>query len=223
MFTDEPSPFKPRAQSAGPLAAFVLVIFAGLGAYTYVSRVTAHNEAAADLSRKLSKPAAGPANLSDPPSTIGQRQTNARVITRPEAIASRAEPSHRDSSSRTTIYFCKAYTGGTFWSDTTCSAQRATIDRMTTVSAALPFDRQVAIARGEAQEAALLYEPLQPVGAAATPFTAPARDRTAVCDVYDQHVRDLDAEARRPLPAFRQDQIRADRMNAMSARWRERC
>ena len=52
---------------------------------------------------------------------------------------------------------------------------------------------------------------------------APARAQSTICVIYDQQVRDLDAEARRPLPAFRQNQIRTDRMNVMSARVREQC
>ena len=128
-----------------------------------------------------------------------------------------------NAPTRTTIYLCKAYAGGSFWSDTVCSSQRATIDRMTTVPASLAFQQQVAIARGEAQEAAMLYEAPQPVRATAIQSEAPVRNRASICDIYDQQVRDFDAEARRPLPAFRQDQIRADRMNVMSARARDRC
>jgi hypothetical protein len=65
-----------------------------------------------------------------------------------------------------TIYLCRNYAGGQFWSDTTCQQQRATIDRMTSVPSDLPFAQQVAIAQAQANEAARLYVTPQP-GAAA--------------------------------------------------------
>jgi len=219
MFTDESSPFKPRSDSDWRVAALVLAIFAGFGVYTYVSHVAAHNEA----SRALQSPSAAKPKSSNLMAGGRQEVTPRAVVPSPEFISPRAEPSHVNSNARTTIYLCKAYSGGTFWSDTTCGTQRATIDRMTSVPASLPFDQQVAIARGEAQEAARLYESPQPVWAAAMESPAPASARPSICLTYDQQVRDLDAEARRPLPPSRQDQIRLDRMNVMTARARERC
>ena len=219
MFTDEPSPFKPRSDSGWPVAAVVLAVFVALGVYTYVSGVPAQSKA----SRALSRPATAQPVRRDDLAGVRERSTPAVPAPSPELIAPRTESSGVSANVRTTVYFCKAYSGGTFWSDTTCSTQRATIDRMTSVPASLPFAQQVAIARGEAQEAARLYESPQPGNAAAIDSAAPARNRSATCDVYGQQVRGLDAEARRPLPGFRQDQIRAERMDVMSARARERC
>ena len=219
MFTEEPSPFKPRSDSGWPVAAIVLAVVACLGAYTYLSRVTAHNAAP----RALLRPAvAQPERRND---LAGERGRSTAVVVAPSPafIAPRTEPSTVSAGARATIYFCKSYAGETFWSDTTCGTQRATIDRMTSVPASLPFAQQVAIARGEAQEAARLYESPQPVSATAIESAAPVRNRPAMCDVYDQQVRDLDAEARRPQSAARQDQIRTDRMSVMSSRARERC
>ncbi|MDO8769447.1 MAG: hypothetical protein Q7K57_12230 [Burkholderiaceae bacterium] len=53
-----------------------------------------------------------------------------------------------------TIYLCKAYSGGIFWSSAYCGTQQALIDRTATVPGSLPFDQQVQIA--EAQRAAAL-------------------------------------------------------------------
>lgn len=50
-----------------------------------------------------------------------------------------------------TIYLCKAYAGGTFWSDTHCSAHKALIDRIASVPVGLPFKQQVDIASGQAR------------------------------------------------------------------------
>ena len=219
MFTVKPSPFKPRSDSGWPVAAIVLAVVACLGAYTYLSRVTAHNAAP----RALSRPAMAQSERRNDLPGERERSTAVVVAPSPALIAPRTEPSRVSADARATIYFCKSYAGGTFWSDTTCSTQRATIDRMTSVPASLPFAQQVAIARGEAQEAARLYESPQPVSATAIESAAPARNRSAMCDIYAQQVHDLDAEARRPQSAARQDQIRAERMDVMSARARERC
>lgn len=223
MFTDEPSPFKPRSDSGWPVTAVVLAVFAGFGAYTYLFRVPAQSEAPKTRSRTVPSHAAMPAAPTTQLDADRQRQMTLAVAPSPELIAPLAAPSAVISDARTTIYLCKGYSGGTFWSDRTCRTQRATIDRMMTVPARLPFDQQVAIARGEAREAARLYETPQPVSAAAIELAEPARNRPSICAIYDQQVRELEAEARRPLPASRQDQIRADRMNVMSARLRERC
>ena len=219
MFTDGPSPFKPRPDSGWPVAVILLAVFACLGTYTYLSRVNTHNPAP----RAQSRPAVAQPERRD--DLAGEREKAAAIVVAPSPVftAPRAKSSSVSADARATIYFCKSYAGETFWSDTVCSTQRATIDRMTSVPASLPFAQQVAIARGEAQEAARLYESPHPVSAAAIESAAPARNRTATCDIYDQQVRDLDAEARRPQSAARQDQIRTDRMSVMSSRARERC
>ena len=223
MFTGEPSSFKPRSDSGWPVTALVLAVFAGFGLYTYLSRVPAQSEAPKSRPPTVPSQAAAPAVPTTQLDADRQRQMSLPVAPSPELIAPRAAPSDFISNARTTIYLCKGYSGGSFWSDRTCGTQRATIDRMTSVPAWLPFDQQVAIARGEAREAATLYESQMPVSAAAIEPAEPIRNQPSICAIYDQQVRDLDAEARRPLPAFRQDQIRADRMNIMSARVRERC
>lgn len=47
-----------------------------------------------------------------------------------------------------TIYHCKAYSGGTFWSSDHCSNHKALIDRIATVPSNLAWDQQVSIAEG---------------------------------------------------------------------------
>lgn len=222
MFTDKPSPFRPRSDSGCTVTAIVVAVFVGFGLHTYVPRATVQN--ATNATGPSTAPPSAQRSAATHPAwnltaDVDRLQPTVPVASSPEPVAR----SPISPSARATIYFCKAYSGGTFWSDTTCSAQRATIDRMTTVPASLPFEQRVAIARGEAQEAAALYESPQPTRAAVIEAVAPANGRPSICDVYDQQVRDLDAEARRPLPASRQDQIRADRMNVLSARARERC
>lgn len=56
-----------------------------------------------------------------------------------------------------TIYRCKAYSGGVFWSSVYCGNQQALIDRTATVPKALSFEQQVQIAEGLRVEAMALY------------------------------------------------------------------
>jgi hypothetical protein len=214
MFTDTPSPFRPRTAVRRPFALLALAAFAGWGAHSYSARVLASNQA-----RDATRPSAQtPVAIQQ---DIGRSATSRRLDIDPPRpqLEARVAP-----EARKTIYLCKAYSGGSFWSDVTCGAQGATIDRITTVPASLPFDQQVALARGEAQEAAKLYTAAQPlITAAVIEPPAPPGNRSSLCPILDQQVRDLDAEARRGQPAWRQDQIRADRMNVMTARVRERC
>ena len=228
MFTDEPSPFGPSAQSNWAVATLVVSVFALLGLYTYFSRFADPRDARTEVPGTSTRQIVNSipeANLERSPSgsTVAQKELTIPTAPNPEAAAPPVTSHALSAPTRTTIYLCKAYSGGSFWSDKTCGTQRATIDRMTSVPASLPFEQQVAIARGEAQEAAKLYE--QPHSTRAAAIESAPRDfrRSSICDLYDQQVRDLDAEARRPLHAIRQDQIRTDRMNVMSARARERC
>jgi hypothetical protein len=57
-----------------------------------------------------------------------------------------------------TIYRCKAYSGGIFWSSAHCGTQQALIDRMVTVPNGLPFEQQVQIAEGQRVAAMTLYD-----------------------------------------------------------------
>jgi hypothetical protein len=120
-----------------------------------------------------------------------------------------------------TIYLCKSYAGGTFWSNAVCSSQRATIDRMTTVPSHLPFEQQVAIARGEANAAAALYAP-PPV---AQSYVAPQAQnlRSSECAMLEAEVQRLDAMARQPQSGQMQDWIKARRMEARSRQAALRC
>lgn len=118
------------------------------------------------------------------------------------------------------IYLCRAYTGGTFWSQAHCQEHRALIDRIAPVPPGLPFDQQVAIARQQLGTA-------QAVAVAATPVQAqPAPqqfDRSAVCRGLEGEIRAIDARARQPLPAYEQDRLSARRKDVRGEQFRLRC
>jgi len=123
----------------------------------------------------------------------------------------------------TTIYLCRSYAGGSFWSDTTCHQQRATIDRMTSVPSSLSFSEQVAIAQGQANEAARLYVAPVPGPAAGIGGGATNTRSRAVCPSLALELENLDAMARQPQPAQMQDWIRQRRMQVQDQRTAYRC
>ena len=71
------------------------------------------------------------------------------LVSQPDLRATQA-PAATSRDALATIYLCKAYNGGTFWSSSHCNQHRALIDRMVSVPSTLPFDQQVALAENEA-------------------------------------------------------------------------
>lgn len=105
-------------------------------------------------------------------------------------------------SATTTIYLCKAYTGGLFWSSAHCNTQRALIDRTATVPGSLPFDQQVQLAEAQRREAERLYNQ-QP---------APAVQAASRCMVLKAERESIDARYAnwkwQPPEVINPDQIR---------------
>lgn len=227
MFADEPSPFKPTLPSRWPVAAIVVAVVGTAFVFGYFTQAPTRKTIAA----KANQSRAGVANslsanqvAPKPALRTGELVESAnQVAPLVRSMRPPAAPVEQSVPSRITIYLCKAYSGGSFWSTATCSSQKASIDRMTSVPASLDFQQQIAIARGEAAEAALLYQAPETVRASPMEAAAPVRRRPYMCEVYEQQIRDLDAAARQPQTPRVQDQIRTDRMNVMSARVRERC
>lgn len=132
------------------------------------------------------------------------------------------EPPPREGPpERTTIYLCKSYGGGMFWSTALCSVQRATIDRIAIVPGGLPFEQQVTIAEGERTEAAKLYAP--PPAPTVTRRNHQTVDKSAECQALEESIRQLDARARQPQTGYTQDWIRNERMKARSRQAALRC
>jgi hypothetical protein len=167
-----------------------------------------------------------------PPPMAQQQRPNEQV--RPERQANalpRVAPPNQPQPQRKyqpepvsptqTIYLCKSYAGGTFWSNAVCSSQRATIDRMTTVPSHLPFEQQVAIARGEANAAAALYAPPPVTQSYVAPQTQSLR--SSECAMLEAEIQRLDAMARQPQSGQMQDWIKARRMEARSRQAALRC
>lgn len=61
------------------------------------------------------------------------------------------------ASGASTIYRCKAYSGGVFWSSAYCGTQQALLDRTASVPKEMSFEQQVQLAEGLRIEALALY------------------------------------------------------------------
>ena len=210
MRSDGPSPFGPPPRS-NALAIAVIVCFAAVAVAYLLSPVrTVETPKAARPTPALPPvqlPAVAPRQGTPvPPATVQS----------PPAVETPTSPT-------TTIYLCKNYAGGLFWSDTTCHQQRATIDRMTSVPSGLPFAEQVAIAQGQANEAARLYVAPAPSPAAAIGRETVSTSSRAVCPSLDRELENLDAMARLPQSAQMQDWIRQRRMQVQDQRTAHRC
>ena len=124
-----------------------------------------------------------------------------------------------------TLYLCKSYGGGMFWSNSHCRQHNALIDRMESVPSGLPFDQQVEIARSQSDAAQSLYPapaPAQPAAPQAQPRT-PRETYQGPCEALDQRVVHLDAMARQPQSGRKQDWISAERKKARDEQFRLRC
>lgn len=78
------------------------------------------------------------------------RGAAARIVTSQSDLRATQASATIPRDSVVTIYLCKAYNGGAFWSSSHCNQHRALIDHMVSVPGTLPFDQQVALAENEA-------------------------------------------------------------------------
>ncbi|MGA0569829.1 hypothetical protein ACO2Q9_03815 [Variovorax sp. VNK109] len=65
-------------------------------------------------------------------------------------------------ASGATVYLCKAYSGGTFWTNTHCSQRNATVERIVTVPDDMTWEQQVDIARAQHQQGQALQSQAVP-------------------------------------------------------------
>ena len=79
-----------------------------------------------------------------------------------------------------TIYRCKNYSGGMFWSNSHCSQHNSLIDRMASVPVGLPFQQQVDIASREANQIEQAIEREQREGARSTLCSALQNERAQI-------------------------------------------
>jgi hypothetical protein len=120
-----------------------------------------------------------------------------------------------------TLYLCKAYSGGSFWSTATCSTQQATIERMVSVPDDMPFEQQVQLGnQAVADGARLAAPPPAPRAPAPNPARPAAEDE---CKLLEERIQRLDSMARQPQSAATQDWIADRRQAARSRQFQLRC
>ena len=123
-----------------------------------------------------------------------------------------------------TVYLCKAYSGGTFWSNTVCSQQKALIDRMVTVPDGMPWDQQVQLAEQSRAEAArLTAPPTVTITNTERHFYNGVEGKTGECQSLDASIRQYEAMARQPQPGQMQDWIAARKREARDRQFKLRC
>lgn len=117
------------------------------------------------------------------------------------------------------IYLCKGYGGGTFWSQAHCRQHNALIESIVSVPESLPFDQQVSLAEQQRRPA--------PANSTTTVTTvtrtAPVQDNMSVCKSLDARIAQLDAMARQPQSGQMQDWIRGERKTARDRQFGLRC
>lgn len=126
-------------------------------------------------------------------------------------------------SQAATLYLCKGYGGGSFWSSVTCSAKQATIERMITVPDDMPFDQQVALGNQVVADAQKLQAPPpQPTVVNRTQHYVDGRP-VSECKALEERIRHLDSMARQPQSGRTQDRIAAEKKDLRDRQFRIRC
>ena len=117
------------------------------------------------------------------------------------------------------IYLCKAYSGGVFWSQAHCRVHNALIESIVSVPESLPFDQQVNLAQQQRNPT--------PAGSTTTVNTvaerSAAENRLSECKNLDARITQLDSMARQPQSGQTQDWIRGERKTARDRQFSLRC
>lgn len=124
------------------------------------------------------------------------------------------------AASAASLYLCKSYGGGTFWSQDYCGQHSAVVERIVNVPDSLPFDQQVQLGEQARAEGRRLAAPPRPVHSGKSSESSSTRDE---CAALDARIRDLDALARRPQSGPSQDRITAERKDARDRQFRIKC
>lgn len=118
-----------------------------------------------------------------------------------------------------TIYLCRAYSGGSFWSSSHCSQKSALIERIVSVPDDMPFDQQVHLGEQDRANAARLRTPpprAQPQGQS-------ANSGGMTCEALKAQIAGIDASARMPQSAHAQDLLRMQKRKAQEQSARLGC
>jgi len=125
-----------------------------------------------------------------------------------------------------TIYLCKAYSGGLFWSSAHCNQRSALIERIASVPDGMPFDQQVALAT-QVRDAAAQTSSANTTTTSTTTntvtYSQTGPDRKTQCTALDAQIQRYDAMARQPQSGQTQDWLSAQRKTARDRQFQLHC
>lgn len=124
------------------------------------------------------------------------------------------------SAGADTIYLCKSYSGGRFWSSAHCHKQSALIERIVSVPDGMSFEHQVQLGNQEAAQAAKLAAPARPP---VQVYQSSAQSGQSECAAIEAEITRLDNLARQPNTGPMQDWIRGRRQTARDRQSSLRC
>lgn len=116
------------------------------------------------------------------------------------------------------LYLCRAYSGGTFWSKVHCNQHSALIERMVSVPDSLPFDQQVELAEQQRQPATNTTTVTNTV---ITNTIGPGH--SSECRALDAQITQFDAMARQPQSGSMQDWITSQKRKARDRQFAIKC
>jgi hypothetical protein len=125
------------------------------------------------------------------------------------------------AASADTIYLCKAYSGGMFWSSNPCSQQQATVDRFVTVPNNMSWADKVQMGEASLAQGRAVAAPAPPAYVQQGPN--PQVMRQQQCQGLRDEINNIDAQARLPQSGQYQDWLKQRRQALSDQRFRMQC
>jgi hypothetical protein len=119
-----------------------------------------------------------------------------------------------------TIYLCKTYSGGTFWSSAHCGRHNALVDRTVSVPDSLPFDQQVQLGEQDRAKGAALVAPAPVL---VQQQQQPQVDKQPECRALSAKIANIDTTARQPQTGQMQDWLTQEKRKARDRQFQLRC
>ncbi|NUZ06731.1 hypothetical protein [Piscinibacter koreensis] len=122
------------------------------------------------------------------------------------------------------IYLCRAYSGGTFWSKAFCGQHNALVERIVSVPDSLPWEQQVQLAEQDAaQRARATRDGSTTYSGQTNGSAAAASAKQAECAALSAQAANYDSMARQAQTGQQQDWITREKRKITDAQYRLRC
>lgn len=118
------------------------------------------------------------------------------------------------------IYLCRAYNGGTFWSRAHCNQHSALIERIVSVPDSLPFDQQVKLAEQQRQPT---INTNTNMNMNTVIRQSSEQSKLAECKSLDAQITNFDSMARLPHSGEMQDWISGEKKKARDRQFHLKC